>query len=76
MIEDMVKRAEFRFDGPLKIDVPSQLSSTIIYLRMRGVYSDETIFYPISGFPRYLITEDTVNGASFETITDSLLTEP
>lgn len=62
MIEDMVKRAEFRFDRLLQIDVHSQLSPTMIHLSMRGVYSDQIILYPISGFPRYLITEDSVNG--------------
>lgn len=70
MIEDMVKRAEFRFEDPLKIEVTSQLSSTMIYLKMCGVHSDQGNFYPISGFPRYLITEDTVNGGSFENIID------
>ena len=64
MIEEMMNRVEFCFDEPIEIDVPSPLSSTTIYLSMRGVYTDQSNLYPISGFPRYLITEDTVNGTS------------
>ena len=64
MIEDMMNRAEFCFDEPIEIDIPSPLSSTTIYLSMRGVHADQSNLYPISGFPRYLITEDTVNGSS------------
>ena len=64
MIENMIGRAEFRFNDPIIIDVPSQLSSTTIYLRMRGIHSEQTSFYPISGFPRKLVAEDTINGTS------------
>ena len=64
----MINRAEFRFNDPISIDVPSQLSSTIIYLRMRGIHSEQTSFYPISGFPRSLIAEDTINGTSLAMI--------
>ena len=64
MIEGMINRAEFRFNDPINIDVPSQLSSTTIYLRMRGIHSEQTSFYPISGFPRSLIAEDMINGTS------------
>lgn len=70
MIEDMIKRAEFLFEDPLEIHVTSQLSSTMIYLKMCGVQSDQANSYPISGFPRYLVTEDTVNGGSFESTID------
>lgn len=62
MIDGMINRAEFRFNDPVVIDVPSQLSSTTIYLRMRGIHSEQTSFYPISGFPRSLIAEDKING--------------
>lgn len=64
MIEGMINRAEFRFEDPINIDVPSQLSCTTIYLRMRGIHSEQTSFYPISGFPRSLITEDMITGTS------------
>lgn len=64
MIEGMINRAEFRCEDPISIDVPSQLSSTTIYLRMRGIHSEQTSFYPLSGFPRSLIAEDMINGAS------------
>ena len=62
MIEGMINRAEFRCEDPINIDVPSQLSSTTIYLRMRGIHSEQTSFYPLSGFPRSLIAEDMING--------------
>lgn len=62
MIEDMMRRAECRFDDQVVISAPSPLHATTIYLRMRGVRSDQSNFYPISGFPRCLMTEDTVNG--------------
>jgi hypothetical protein len=42
----------------------------MIYLRLRGVHSDESCFYPISGFPRYLITENTINGGLFKPTED------
>ncbi|KAI9691461.1 MAG: hypothetical protein M1822_007532 [Bathelium mastoideum] len=64
MIGGMANRAEFRFNDPINIDVPSQLSSTTIYLRMRGIHSEQTSYYPISGFPRSLIAEDMINGLS------------
>ena len=62
MIEGMINRAEFRCEDPIKIYVPSQLSSTTIYLKMRSIYSERTNFYPLSGFPRSLIAEDMING--------------
>lgn len=68
MIEDMINRAEFHFNDPISIDVPSQLSSTTIYLRMKGIHSEQTSFYPISGFPRNLIAEDMINGTSLAVI--------
>lgn len=63
MIEDMVRRAEFRFADPIKIKMASQLSSTIIFLTICEINSFQVNRYPISGFPRHLIVEDTVNGA-------------
>lgn len=71
MIEGMINRAEFRFNDPISIDVPSQLSSTTIYLRMRGIHSEQSSFYPISGFPRNLIAEDIINGMSLAMIITS-----
>lgn len=68
MIDAMINRAEFRFNDPIKIEVPLQLSSTTIYLRMRGIHSEQTSFYPISGFPRNLIAEDMINGTIYVTI--------
>lgn len=68
MIEGMINRAEFRFKDPISIDVPSQLSCTTIYLRMRGIHSEQTSFYPISGFPRSLIAEDMITGTSLAMI--------
>lgn len=64
MIEGMINRAEFRFNDPIRIEVPSQLSSTTIHLRMRGIHSEQTSYYAISGFPRNLIAEDMINGTS------------
>ena len=58
----MISRAEFCFNDPIVIDVPSELSSTTIYLRMRGIHSEQTSFYAISGFPRKFVIEDTING--------------
>ena len=69
MIENMIGRAEFPFNDPIIIDVPSQLSSTTIYLRMRGIHSEQTSFYPISGFPRKLVAQDTINGTFLSVFT-------
>ena len=62
MIEAMITRAEFHFNDPIVINVPSQFQSTTIFLTMRGGQSDQPNFYPISGFPRCLFTEDTIKG--------------
>ena len=64
-----MNRAEIRFSDPISLDVPSQLSSTTIYLTMKGIHSEQTTFYPISGFPRSLIAEDVINGMSLVMIT-------
>ena len=60
----MINRAEFRFNDSIGIDVASQVSSTTIYLKMRGIHSEQTSLYPISGFPRSLIAEDMIKGTS------------
>lgn len=64
----MINRAVFHFNEPISIDVPSQHSSTTIYLRMKGIHSEQTSFYPISGFPRNLVAEDMINGRSLAVI--------
>ena len=58
----MINRAEFRFNDSISIDVASEVSSTTIYLKMRGIHSEQTSLYPISGFPRRLIAEDKIKG--------------
>ena len=60
----MINRAEFRFNDSISIDVASEVSSTTIYLKMRGIHSEQTSLYPISGFPRSLIAEDKIKGTS------------
>ena len=60
----MINRAEFCFKESINIDVASEVSSTTIYLKMRGIHSEQTSLYPISGFPRSLIAEDKINGMS------------
>lgn len=60
----MINRAEFRFKDSISIDVASQVSSTTIYLKMRGIHSEKTSLYPISGFPRSLIAEDMIKRTS------------
>ena len=62
-----MKRAAFVFDKTLDIQIPSKLHSTMIYLRLQGIQSDQSNYYPISGFPRFLITEDTLNGIMSKT---------
>ena len=65
----MINRAEFRFNDSITIHVASEVSSTTIYLNMRGIHSERTSLYPISGFPRSLIAEDNIKGmSSAETI--------
>ena len=58
----MISRAVFGFNDPIVIDVPSELTSTTICLRLRGIHSEQTNIYPISGFPRKFLVEDTING--------------
>ena len=62
MIEAMITRAEFKFNESIIIKVSSQFHSTTIFLSMRSMQNEQTDFYPISGFPRSLFTEDTVKG--------------
>ncbi|KAL9616574.1 MAG: hypothetical protein Q9160_008577 [Pyrenula sp. 1 TL-2023] len=59
------------------INIRNSLSHTTIYLRMRGIHSEQTSLYPISGFPRSLIAEDVINGMSSAFVTKShLLNSP
>ena len=60
----MIATAEFFFDDPLKIKVGSHLSPTTIYLSLCDTQRFKPDLYPISGFPRCLVTEDTANGVS------------
>ena len=60
----MINRAEFRFTDPITIEVASEVSSTTIYLKMRGIHSEQTSLYPISGFPRSLMAEDKIKGTT------------
>ena len=39
-------------------------------INKRGIHSEQTNYYPISGFPRCLIAEDTINGKIPDTILD------
>jgi hypothetical protein len=66
MIEDMVRRAEFRFDDAVEIEVPNQLIATTICLALHERRAFEPELYPISGFPRCLIMEDTVNATRLD----------
>ena len=62
----MVARGEFRFDDPVNIKVASQLSPIMIYLTLYQSQPSEPDLYPISGFPRCLVSEDKVNGMGGE----------
>lgn len=57
-------RAQFCFNSPVQITVSSQMSSVMIYLGLCETQRFDPGLYPISGFPRCLVTEDTVNGRS------------
>ena len=65
-------RALFRFDEPLQIRVASQLSPVMIYLSLCETQRFDPGLYPISGFPRYLVTEDTDNGKNEEAYTETV----
>ena len=41
----MINRAEFRFNDSIIIDVASEVSSTTIFLKMRGIHSEQTSLY-------------------------------
>ena len=64
MIEEMMARAQFYFDSPVQIKLSSQLSPVMIYLGLCETQRFDPGLYPISGFPRCLVTEDTINGRS------------
>ncbi|KAK5360276.1 hypothetical protein LTS13_010366 [Exophiala xenobiotica] len=66
MIEDMIRRAEFRFDKTVEIEVPNQLTMTTIYLALYERRSFEPGLYPISGFPRCLVMEDSMNATRLD----------
>jgi hypothetical protein len=66
MIEDMIRRAEFRFDNTVEIEVPNQLTMTTIYLALYERRSFEPGLYPISGFPRCLVMEDSMNATRLD----------
>ena len=58
----MIARGEFRFNEPINIAVASQLSQMTIFLSLCQSQRSEPGLYPISGFPRCLVSEDTLNG--------------
>ena len=58
----MIAKAEFSLERPIVITVASQLAQTMIYLCLSESRAVKHTYYPISGFPRTLVTEDTLNG--------------
>ena len=58
----MIKRGEFRFNEPVNIAVASQLSQMTIFLSLCQSQRADPRLYSISGFPRCLASEDTLNG--------------
>lgn len=61
-IDAMASSAEFLVAEDLSIRVPSRLSPTTIFLGFRSMKDGQPELFPISGFPRYLVTEDSVTG--------------
>jgi hypothetical protein len=47
------------------LEISSKLASTTISLYLSKPHPSSPKQYPISGFPRTLVTEDSVNGKSF-----------
>ncbi|KAF7502349.1 hypothetical protein GJ744_006003 [Endocarpon pusillum] len=56
--EDMIADANFHIAENLKISIPDKLSSITIFLCLLPSRASEPELYPISGFPRTLVTED------------------
>ena len=58
----MIARASFSLKKTVVITVASQLAQTMIYLCLCESRAAKPTYHPISGFPRTLVTEDTLNG--------------
>lgn len=60
--EDLIADANLHVAENLKISIPDKLSSTTICLALLPSRAVVPELYPISGFPRFLITEDASTG--------------
>lgn len=64
-IDDMIDVANFRAAEEIEITVPDKLSATTIFLCLTPSRVSEPELFPISGFPRFLITEDASTGRRY-----------
>lgn len=64
-IDDMIDVANFHVAEEVEITVPDRLSSINIFLCLTPSHVSEPELFPISGFPRSLITEDASTGRSY-----------
>lgn len=60
----MVARAQFHLDRQIEIRFTSRQSSTTVYLALWELRNESfhPALYPISGFPRRLVIEDSLKG--------------
>lgn len=67
-IDDMIDVANFHAAEEIDITVPDKLSSTTIFLCLIPSRASESELFPISGFPRYLVTEDASTGRPYPNV--------
>ena len=67
-IDDMIDVANFHAGEEIEITVPDKLSSTTIFLCLLPSRASEPELFPISGFPRFLVTEDASTGKTYPNI--------
>ncbi|KAL9624998.1 MAG: hypothetical protein Q9160_000727 [Pyrenula sp. 1 TL-2023] len=68
VINDMVARAQFHLDQQIEIRFKSRQSSTTIYLALWELRNESfhPALYPISGFPRRLVMEDSLKATRLD----------
>lgn len=75
MLNDMINDASFRIGEDIAIKVPDELISTTISLGLLPSRSSKPELFPLSGFPRYLVTENKSTGQSCKNILPATFTD-
>lgn len=62
MIDDMINDANFRIADDIAITIPDKLTPTTVAMGLLPSRAVDPELFPLSGCPRYLITENASTG--------------